>query len=92
MEVYKNVNWFIVEDIFGDLIDLVEILCKGRVEKYCINIVLVYLMYVLEIEKNWNFLKKYNKEWLREGFEGRESFSCIFFDYVLRRVRDLFMK
>lgn len=92
IEAYKNANWSTAEDIPGDLIDLVEILCKGRVEQYCTNTAPAYLMHFLETEKNRNLPKKYNKEWLRAGPEGRKSLSRTFLGYVLKRVGDSLMK
>lgn len=92
IEAYKNANWSTAEDIPGDLIDLVEILCKGRVEQYCTNTAPAYLMHCLETEKNRNLPKKYNKEWLRAGPEGRKSLSRTFLGYVLKKVGDSLMK
>lgn len=87
IEAYKNANWSTSQNIPGDLIDLVEILCESRVQQFCSNSAPTYLRHVLEKGKNRNpFGKQYKKRWSSASAEEKEDMCLEFLQLLLKRA------
>ncbi|XP_022793743.1 uncharacterized protein LOC111332633 isoform X1 [Stylophora pistillata] len=92
IEAFSNVNWSTAGDIPGDLIDLVEILCKGRVEQYCANTAPAYIMTVLEAEKIRKLPKKSFERWSSGSLTERKGLCRTFLGHVMENTGHLLEK
>ena len=71
-----------------DLSEVVEMMCKTRVQQFCANSALVYLRKVVEKEVNRNRRNKKatKQEWSNSGEEKRNKMRDTFLHHSLRRV------
>ena len=88
IEHFRNTYWSRSPDIsdrISDLVDLVENLCKSRVEQYCANSAETYLLCVVQKEKNRSPLKML-PGWSRAGPEEKADLCVNFLCGLLKRI------
>ena len=93
INAFMNANWSSLQDAPSDLIDLVDMLCRTRVQQYCANTAPSYLLHVLDMGKHRNpFRQAEKKRWSSANTEERKELCHEFLRVLLSRTEVSLMK
>ena len=74
INAFMNANWSTLQDVPSDVIELIEILCRTRVQHYCQTTALDYLLHMLDIAKNrYPFGLAEKKRWSSANAEEKKE-------------------
>jgi len=91
VNAFMNSNWSVLQDIPSDVIELVEMLCKTRVQQFCANTAPTYLLHV--VGKNRNpFGTAEKKRWSNASAEEKKSLCNEFLHVLLQRTEFFLVK
>ena len=76
----------------GDVIDLVEVLCRSRVQQFCANSAPAYVLHVLGKVKNRNPFGKDKRRWSSASEEEKKELCVKFLSILLERSIESLMK
>jgi len=87
VNAFMNANWSTLQDVPLDVIELLEILCRTRVQHYCQTIAPDYLLHVLDIRKNrYPFGPADRKHWTSANVDEKNELCHRYLHILLRRV------
>ena len=93
INAFMNANWSTLQDVPSDVIELIEILCRTRVQHYCQTTAPDYLLHMLDLAKNrYPFGLAEKKRWSSANTEEKKELCHQYLHIHLHRFEVSLMK
>ena len=93
VNAFMNANWSTLQDVPSDVIELIEILCRTRVQHYCQTTAPDYLLHLLDTRKNrYPFGLAEKKRWSSANAEEKKELCNQYLHILLHRFKVSLLK